>query len=136
MCAIGLLCLAYLKGELREAGIAFAIGTVSGFFIDFVGIKWLRFWEYTRHPFLSVKYFTIVIPCWGIFGALVNLIWNLMDGFEPWLAFVVLTVALLVFWEALNLITRTWKYNIPIWLMMVGWFPLIFFLRLLFVILS
>jgi len=136
LCAIGLLYLAYLKGECREIGIAFAIGMIIGFFIDFIGIKWLRYWTYTRYRFLGVKYFTIVIPCWGIFGALVNSLWGLMDSLQPWLVFLVLTVALLIFWEALNLITRTWKYNTPVWLVMTGWFPLIFFLRVLFITLS
>ncbi len=135
LCAIGLFCLAYWKVELKEAGIAFTVGAFAGIFVDFIGIKVVRYWTYTRHPFPSVNYFAIVIPCWGIFGALVNLLWNRMGGLQSWLIFLILTTALLIFWEMLNLLTRTWKYNTPIWLVMIGWFPLVFLIRVAYSIL-
>jgi len=134
ICAIGVLFLAYWRGEFRELGIAFAIGSVSGLFLDFVGTKRLRYWEYTRYRFFSLKYFVVVVPSWGVLGGLTNLLWNLMGSLQPWLILLILTCAFLLFWEGLNLRTRTWKYYAPGWLVVAGWFPLVFVFRVAFLV--
>jgi hypothetical protein len=129
-CAILLFSLAFFKSATWEAIIAFSVGAFCGFVLDLFGTGKYKLWYYPRQPFLEKQYFAIVVPAWGVFGLTINLLWNWLNS--PWLAFVVLTTGLLVFYELPNLKSGSWKYQSPPWLVAAGWFPLILYFRIVF----
>lgn len=131
---ITLFSLAAARGELKNFFIAFAIGAVIGFIIDLIGIAWLHLWVFPRQTFLSKEYFALVIPGWGIFGSLVNALWDYSHDLPSWLIFLLLTAMLFFLCEFSNLKTKTWKYRAPWWTIVLGWFPLILSLRIIFIL--
>ncbi len=133
---ISLLSTAIARGELREAGIAFLVGAVGGLIVDALGIKWLRLWEFPRQPFFSKKYFAFITTGWGIFGMMVNLLWNWCDINPWWLALLFSTVILFLICELPNFLTKSWIYKAPWWSIVAGWFPLVLSLRGVFNLLS
>jgi hypothetical protein len=118
-CGIIFLSIAWLRKEVIDAVIALGLGLSSGFVLDWLGIKKLHLWDYPRQPFLGLKYFIIALPDWGVIGLTINLFWNWIE--TPWLAFVVVAVVLFLTHDFPNLITRSWHYNAPIWLVAIGW---------------
>ena len=131
MAGIVLFLVALHNGDINKALSAFIIGVAGGFFIDCVGCGILHFWEYPRQPFPGVKHIFIVLPSWGIFSITINLLW---DGVRnPWLIFVLLFFVQMTIYEAVNKKTESWIYFTPAWLVIVGWFPLVISLRLLFI---
>ncbi|MEK9134839.1 MAG: hypothetical protein AAB451_00835 [Patescibacteria group bacterium] len=137
---VTLLTVAYFRGELRELTISFCLGMIGGFFFDIVGVKMMNLWYYSRQPFLSWKYFSIVVSAWGVFGVAINLLWEwIIALMGPSLrvslsAFIVVTLILLLFHELPNLKARNWKYNTPAWLVIIGWFPMVMLFRLIFIV--
>ena len=132
-CFIILLVVAWRRRDLKHYVISLGVGCIVGFTIDCVGIP-LGLWEFPRQPFLSWEYFLIVIPCWGVFGATINMI---NDWFmkKNWLSIIILSVAVMLLYEVPNLITGSWEYSASSWLVMLGWFPLIMVYRLSFLFL-
>ena len=129
---IALLWVASEKGEMRNASIAFGIGAAGGFLLDAIGTKF-RFWVYLRQPFLSSKYFLIVLPAWGVFGMAVNLAWDWW-GVTPWLALTIITIGLFILHEIPNLKVKSWEYNVPLWFVFLSWVPLVGSFRILFLL--
>jgi len=123
--------IAFLKGELITAFLTFAIGALCGFVIDCIGVGILKLWKYPRQEFLKKEYFGIVVPAWGVFGMLINLPLNWIPMPDA-LSFTMITVSLLVFYELPNIRIGSWKYNVPTWIVISGWFPLILANRFLF----
>lgn len=126
---IAVLLPAIFRGEIRYAIISFVIGMICGLLIDLVGVNLMHLWEYSGS---KVVYYMITVPCWGIFGMSINLLWNWIK--LPWLAFIVITVGLFLLMEAPNLQTRSWIYHAPTWLVIIGWIPLILSFRILYVV--
>lgn len=125
---IGVLFPTILKGEIGYALIAFLCGMIYGLLIDLLGTKMIGLWQYTGQ---QKEYFIITVPCWGIFSMAVNLIWNWIE--VPWLAFIAISIGLFLFLEVPNLKTRSWVYKVPVWLVVIGWIPLILSFRVLYV---
>ncbi len=131
ICGIILFLIAWLRGEIIDVAIAFGLGIFAGFFIDWLGMKVFRFWDYPRQPFLHWKYFVIALPDWGVIGMIINLLWNWVEN--PWLAFPVVVTALFITHDFPNLKTKSWNYNVPIWLAVIGWLGATLGFRVVFV---
>jgi len=131
---IALLMIAWTKGEIIEAGIAFSLGVSIGFFINWLGMRKFRFWDYPRQPFLGRRYFLITLPDWGLIGMIINLLWNWVE--TPWLAFPVVAIALFLTHDLPNLKTKSWNYYVPKWLAVLGWLLAILGFRVIFVAVS
>ncbi len=80
------------RQKARYYGIAFLEGMVGGFLIDSIGIN-AGYYYFPRQPFLSLEYFAIVIPCWGVFGLFINCLWKWI-GKEKFLNGMAVTVML------------------------------------------
>ena len=119
---ITLFIIASLRGEIMDAVIAFGTAAVLGFWIDVVGIKVLALWSYPRQPFPGIKYFGLVVPSWGVFGTLINLSWE-WSAAPWWSGLIAITLCLLLFMELSNILTKSWEYEVPKWLVFIGWFP-------------
>jgi hypothetical protein len=122
--------IAYLRNEIINASVAFGLGISIGFFVDWLGIRKLRFWDYPREPFLGMRYFIIALPDWGLIGMIVNLLWDWIEN--PCLAFMAVIAVLFLTHDLPNLKTKSWRYYAPIWLVAIGWVIFIVFLRVLF----
>lgn len=133
--SIVLICLVFLRGEIIRAVLSFGIGVFVGFLVDCLGVGYLKQWRYPRQEFLKKEYFIIVVPAWGVFGATINLLWNWL-GVTEIASFIIITVSLLLVHELPNFKTKSWEYHASMWLVCLGWFPLILVLRVLFVIFS
>ena len=129
-----LLAFAYPRGEVKEAVLAFILGAAGGFALDYIGVAKLHLWQYPRQPFGSFKYFAITVSCWGIFNMAVNLFWDRTGAF--WLAFLVVTIVFLIVHEFPNTKMQSWTYSVPLWVVGVGWIPLILVFRGVFVLLQ
>jgi len=103
--------------------IPFVEGMVGGLIIDSIGVN-AGFYHFSRQPLYSMSYFVIVIPCWGVFGLMVNYMWKYI-GKEKFLRGTALTIPLFMFYEGYNLFTNSWIYTTPIHFVALGWFPLI-----------
>lgn len=113
-----------LKNKIIQCGIIFTEGMVGGFIIDSVGIN-AGYYYFPRQPFLSLEYFAIVLPCWGVFGMAIQYCWN-KSGNEKFIKGLLITTPLLfTFYEGSNLITHSWVYNTPSWAIVLGWTPLV-----------
>jgi hypothetical protein len=112
------------KEKLKKYGTMFLEGMVGGFIVDCVGIN-AGYYDFPRQAFMSFEYFTIVIPCWGLFGMLINCLWNWL-GKEKFIRGMLVTyIPLFIWYEGTNLITGSWVYHAPLWSIIVGWMPLI-----------
>ena len=126
------LIIAYLWGEPNTLVIFLPISGLIGWLIDDLGIRRLGFWEYTRFPYPSFRYFLILPVCWGIFGMTINFIW-LTIGNNRWWAIIAVYAILLGSHEGLNQFTKSWRYKkVSLWIVVIGWFPLILFYRAVF----
>lgn len=126
--------LAYKTGETVEAVLAFFAGALSGLFLDLLGVRKLKLWNYPRQPFLSKKYFSIVVPAWGVFGMTINLLWAWFGGSTVPLMVLVMfiTLGLLIVYEFPNLNSKSWEYYASFRVIIPGWFPMILFFRIAF----
>jgi hypothetical protein len=124
---------AFLREEITSAIFIFTISAIIGFIIDCLGVAKLKLWRYTKQEFLKPSYFCIVVPAWGVFGMAINFFWNLIHLPEI-IVFIVITTGLFSFCEVPNFKTKSWEYYVPIWIVMFGWFPLIFIFRILFLL--
>jgi len=127
-CFLILLVLAWRRGELKHYAIALGMGCVVGAIFDVVGVN-LGLWSYPEQPYLSLKYWFLVVTCWGVFGATINL---LLDWYlwKNWLGIAIMTVFLMLVYEIPNFITDSWEYNAISPLVILGWFPLVMIYRL------
>ena len=131
-CFLILLFMAWRRGYLRNYAISLIAGCVVGFTIDYAGVS-LNLWNFPRQPFLSWQYFAIVVPCWGIFGATINMVndWHMRKG---WISILILSVVVMAIYEVPNLLTESWLYSASTVIVLLGWFPLIFLFRLSFLV--
>ena len=131
-CFLILLLMAWRKGDMKNYAIAFSLGCALGFAIDGVGIP-LGLWEFPRQPFLSLEYFLVVVPCWGVFGATINMIkdWYIKSSI---VGLILLTIAMRTIYEVPNLMTGSWVYTTSSLLVNLGWIPLIIAYRLSFLL--
>lgn len=112
------------KQKARNYGMMFIEGMVGGFIIDVIGIN-AGYYYFPRQPFLSVGYFAIVIPCWGVFGLLVNCLWQWV-GKERFIRGMMATMLpLFAFYEGTNLLTGSWIYTTSFYVVAPGWIPLV-----------
>ena len=126
---VGILLPAILRGETREASFSFLIGMPYGVLLDLVLGRLIGFWKYGGS---KKEYIFITVPCWGIFGMAVNLIWDWIG--VPWISFLVVTIGLFAYLELPNLKTKSWTYYSPKWLVIAGWIPLTLSFRLLYLL--
>lgn len=129
-CGVVLFSTAGFYGKIREATIAFSIGLISGFFLDWLGIKKFRFWTYPRQKFLTINYFILALPDWGVISQMINLIWDWLK--DPWLSFVVVAIVIFITHDLPNLKTKSWNYFAPKWLVVSGWMVYILITRIFF----
>jgi len=113
-----------LKRKAKNYGMMFVEGMAGGFIIDCIGIS-AGYYYFPRQPFLSIEYFAIVIPCWGVFGLLLNTMWNLLGKDKFWQGMAVTLVPLFAFYEGTNLLTQSWVYTTPFYIVALGWIPLV-----------
>ena len=110
--------------KFKYYGLTFIEGMIGGFIIDCIGIN-AGYYVFPRQPFLSMEYWAIVIPCWGVFGLFINCLWK-WAGKEKFLQGMAVTILpLFALYEGTNLITGSWVYNTPFWAVGLGWIPLI-----------
>ena len=119
-----------VKQKLKYYGITFWEGMVGGIIIDSIGIN-AGFYHFPRQPIYSMSYFLIVLPCWGVFGMLLNFLWvyaqllNRKVGKERLLICMAMILPpVFLLYEGLNLITNSWIYTVPKVWVVLGWFPL------------
>lgn len=124
--------IALTQGQWVEILIAFGLGFLGGCMIEVVGMKILHLWRYPRQ---SKRYLPVIGIAWGFLGVMVNLLWDWM-GTPSSITFIILTLGLLLIWEAPNLITKSWQYHAPTWLVILGWFPLVAAFRIAYVTMS
>lgn len=110
--------------KFKYYGMAFLEGMMGGFIIDYIGIN-AGYYYFPRQPFMSVEYFAIVVPCWGVFGLLINCLWNWVGKERFWKGMAVTLISLFAWYEGTNLITHSWVYTTPFWAVGLGWIPLI-----------
>ena len=111
------------RDKLRTYGMMLLEGMVGGFIIDAIGIS-AGYYYFPRQPFLSWQYFAIVIPAWGVFGLLINCLWNWLGKERFWKGMAVTLVPLFAWYEGTNLLTQSWVYTVPFHFVALGWIPL------------
>ncbi len=121
---IAMLVLAILRQDLWCAVVAFVLGLIYGPMIDLIGSKIMKLWKYNGG--FGPGYFLITVPCWGVFSMTINLLWDWIRS--PWLAFLML-ICLFTYLELPNLKTKSWAYSVPLWLVAIGWIPLVLSFR-------
>lgn len=112
------------QDKVRTYGAMFLEGMLGGFIIDAIGIN-AGYYYFPRQPFLSLEYFAIVIPAWGVFGLLINCLWNWLGKEKFWKGMAVTLIPLFVWYEGTNLLTNSWVYTVPFRFVVLGWIPLI-----------
>lgn len=106
-----------------EILVPFCEGMVGGLIIDAVAFHF-NFYNFPRQPAYSLNYWLVVVPCWGVFGLVINSLWDRFGG-KWWRAIIFTTLPLLLFYESSNLITQSWLYNVSFGWVVLGWTPLV-----------
>ena len=104
---------------------AFVEGMIGGLIIDSIGVN-AGFYSFARAPIYSLSYFGIVVPCWGVFGALINYLWRTVGRDRFLRASVIVIPLLFTFYEGLNLLTGSWTYYLPWYIVAPCWLPLVY----------
>lgn len=120
--------MAWRRKDLKNYGISLAVGCVIGFAYDGVGIS-LGLWDFPRQPFMSAEYWLIVVPCWGVFGATINMVNDWYLG-NAWYSIAVMTILFIIVYEVPNRATGSWEYQASAPIVILGWFPLVLTYRL------
>lgn len=95
------------------------VGLILGLFLDVVAGKGLGMWAYTRHPYWTVSYWTVLPAMWTEFGIGVYILWKIV---RPRL--LVAPILMLVY-EAYGVLRGSWVYPVAWWVVALGWIPLI-----------
>jgi hypothetical protein len=112
-----------LRNKIQFYGTMFIEGMVGGLIIDSIGVN-AGYYTFPRQSLYSLDYWLIVIPCWGVFGLLLNCLWDWF-GKEKFLRSMAVSILpLFIFYEGSNLITGSWVYNVPFYVVLLGWIPL------------
>lgn len=111
------------KAKFNYYSMTFVEGMIGGLIIDAALIN-AGYYYFPRQPFLSWQYFAIVVPCWGVFGLLVNCLWKWIGKDHLWRGLAVTIVPLFILYEGTNLLTGSWVYTAPIHSVILGWLPL------------
>lgn len=132
-CFIILLVLAWRRKELKNYAFSLIVGCLVGLTIDSIGIR-AGMWYFPRQPFLSLEYILIVIPCWGVFGATINMVddWYLKKSHFDIL---IIWVSVMALYELPNLLSGSWEYTANPMIVTLGWLPLILVYRYSYLIL-
>lgn len=109
----------------KTYGMMFAEGMVGGLIIDSIGVN-AGYYLFPRQPLYSIEYFAIVVPCWGVFGLLINCLWDWFGKGNVLKGLCVSLLPLLVFYEGTNLLSGSWIYHVHFAWVAVGWVPLVF----------
>jgi hypothetical protein len=112
------------KEKIKKYGIAFVEGMVGGIIIDSIGIN-AGYYYFPRQPIYSFEYYSIVLPCWGLFGLLINYLWESIGQNKFGKGLAVTLFPMFLFYEGYNLYTGSWVYTTPIFVVGLGWIPLI-----------
>lgn len=131
--AIVMLPVIIAKSLFYESFVMFVAAIGLALVIDMAAIKG-KIWYYPRQKFLSIEYFGIVLPAWGIFGISINLIWPYLGGGLYSLA--IIAISMFIFYEIPNIKTRSWYYKYPLPIVFIGWFPLVATFRLTYLSVS
>jgi hypothetical protein len=128
--------------EISRSILVFPVFGAMGYAIDWLGMAKLKLWEYPRQPFKKSSYYALVVTGWAILSIAINQFWNwcwTSIAYSPSVDFtnrvLIFTVVYAVFvglCEIPNFKTKTWTYNAPWWLILIGWIPLIGLIRLVY----
>lgn len=111
--------------KFRHYGMAFLEGMVGGLIIDSIGVN-AGYYYFPRQPLYSLEYWTIVIPCWGVFSLSLDYLWRVV-GKNKFIRGTIVTIPTLFMWyEGSNLLTYSWVYTVPSYVVVLGWIPLVF----------
>ncbi len=111
------------KQKLNHYGMTFLEGMVGGLIIDSIGVN-AGYYYFPRQPLYSLEYWAIVIPAWGVFGLFLNCLWQWVGGDKVIRGAMVTLPILFSFYEGSNLITGSWVYTTPFYVVALGWIPL------------
>lgn len=111
------------KQKLNSYGMTFLEGMVGGLIIDSIGVN-SGYYYFPRQPLYSLNYWIIVIPCWGVFGLFLNYLWQRLGKEKVFRGAMVTLPILFGFYEGSNLITGSWIYTAPFYVVVLGWIPL------------
>ena len=118
---VAVLIVAIAKRELKPASISFLIGVITGFVVDSV----LMNWHLREYPGPTIIWWTITLPCWGALSMTINVVWDRFHWrSNQWLILFGITATLAILLELPNIMTESWVYHAPIWLIILGW-PLV-----------
>lgn len=112
-----------LRAKIKYYGMMFVEGMVGGLIIDSIGVN-AGYYYFPRQPLYSLNYWLLVIPCWGVFGLLLNCLWDWLGKDRFIRSMMVSIVPLFIFYEGSNLITGSWIYTAPFYVVVLGWIPL------------
>jgi len=126
-CFIILSILAWRKRDMKHYSLSIVLGALVGLLVDVFGVG-MGLWDFPRQPFGSLEYWFIVIPCWGVYGATINMLDDWYMG-HNWKSYFITCLVLLAIYEVPNLATASWSYTTSMILVALGWFPLVFLFR-------
>ena len=113
------------RDKLKHYGMTFLEGMVGGLIIDSIGVN-AGYYYFPRQPLYSPEYWLIVIPCWGVFGLALNFLWSWVAKGRFIRGSLITIPVLFAFYEGTNLLTDSWVYTTPFWVIALGWIPLVY----------
>lgn len=83
-------------------------------------------WHYVQVPFHSFTYWWLIPLAWGVFG-----VWVICSFSIPIVGIILCTILVGGVSEIMGYVRHIWAYNAPLWLIVIGWFLLIAYIKLL-----
>jgi len=121
---------AILLGMPLEQGLLYMCLCTAAFGVTLDRLlgKGLVLWDYPRAPYYSRRYWKLVPLAWAYFGLLFASVYFIVNSVigSPIYAALVIWAILCIPQEVLGLYVRkSWRYNAPMWVVALGWIPLI-----------
>lgn len=113
------------REKVKHYGMTMLEGMVGGLIVDSIGVN-AGYYYFPRQPLYSLNYWLIVIPAWGVFGLTLNILWNQVSRAKFVRGTLITTPALFLWYEGTNLVTNSWVYTVPLWVVVMGWIPLVY----------
>lgn len=128
-----LITLGYLIYYLRRFGFnslliySFIVGMGIGITLDFILAKELGLWAYTHHVIGQPDYWVLIATAWGVFGVQVLVTYRLLNLKlkNKYICYLGCLLINVITCEIMGVVRDIWRYDAPLWLMVIGWLMLI-----------
>lgn len=110
----------------NKLAVLMIVGVILGAVLDLICGYSLSWYYYVHHTWWSNGYFGYVYPCWGMNMIITVCLYQIVSKiYKRWSWKLAFMLFLGLFEEVMGLVRNSWKYEVNVFLVLLGWFGLI-----------